>query len=174
MDRGTTETANRPRAETTHSDSSGRFLSALALSEKAKRLARAGSVPTRWISGFSQSSDGVLVLGVPIRSSQESFLVGTEQMHFLRSEVKADRVAMAKSMETGDAHRDSISGRSESVEVGNVSQAFNHLDLKHSFALILFGYLDMLRPDAKRKLTSWSKRNAGRRLRRKLASAKIG
>ena len=70
------------------------------------------------------------------QSSEQGFLVGAEQVNVFGSEIKAKGVAVSESVKPCDADREPVSRLRNSVQVGDVSQAFNHFDLQGSLALI--------------------------------------
>ncbi len=70
-------------------------------------------------------------------------------MNVFSGEVKAEGVAVSESVKACDADRESVSRLRNSMQVGDVSQAFNHFDLQGSLALITLSYLKVLGPDSK-------------------------
>ena len=69
-------------------------------------------------------------------------------MDVVGSEVKAEGVAVSESVESSDANREPVARLSNSVQIGDISQAFNNLDFKGSLALITLSHLKVFGPNS--------------------------
>ena len=78
-------------------------------------------------------------------------------------EIESYRISVFKLVESGDANRNVIPAWGHSVQVGGISQTFDHLDLEHPFAFILLCHRNMLGSNSQSKcLTALNRRGIWR------------